>query len=111
MGSVAFCGSQCTNAEQDGGQSHIGSISRKIGIRSQAMQADLDNYVDPKSIDDTFERVKFEYPFYRTDITNFGNRLDELSSMDDMKANELNTHFISIQDVKQTLCVTKAWKD
>ena len=60
------------------------------------MKEDLNNYVDPNSIDDSFERVKYEFPFYRTDIAVFGSRLDELRATDDMKVNELNTHFVSI---------------
>ena len=32
---------------------------------------DLPNYVDPMTCGDEFERVKFEFPFYRTELAVF----------------------------------------
>jgi hypothetical protein len=63
------------------------------------LKPDLKNYIDPKTLDDSFERVKFEFPFYRTNIIEFGQRLDDLNTSDAMKVNELKTYFVSIKDV------------
>lgn len=52
---------------------------------------DLANFQDPNLCKDKFERVKFEFPFYRMDIINFEEKLVGIVEDDDMSVNELNT--------------------
>ena len=71
---------------------------------------DLDNRVDPMSIKDKYARVKFEFPFYRTDIRCFQNLLSNITPRDELVVQDMNTSFISIDDFKSAFCVTPAWQ-
>ena len=65
MGGIVFCG-YCS-------QSKSSDLSNNQSLRSirQLKLVDLPNYVDPLTIKDQSERVKYILPFYRTDITKF----------------------------------------
>ena len=70
---------------------------------------DLANYVDPSSIKDRFERVKYHFPFYRVDLSTFEQRLATIGSAD-MRINELRTCFVTVDDVRRALGGSPAWR-
>ena len=71
MGNIACCGeSKGTLEEKMGGL-------KGMGIRHDK-KVDLPNYVDPNTCPDPYERVKYMFPFYRTEITQFEVKLNKI---------------------------------
>ena len=61
MGGIVFCGyDSCAKVKSD----YVKTI-RKVKL------VDLPNHVDPNSIQDKHEKVRYLFPFYRSDISPF----------------------------------------
>ena len=70
---------------------------------------DLPNYVDPKEIDDTHERFKYMFPFYRMSIETMEYKLNKLH--DSKRALTKNTDLVHIEEVKKIFKTTPAWNE
>ena len=71
---------------------------------------DLSNYVDPETIEDKYEKVKYLFPFYRMDIDSFEKCLKGITNEHEYKSSSFHTSYISIEDMKIVLSLTPAWK-
>lgn len=71
----------------------------KVPSKVAKIWEDLPNYVDPMTCSDKFERVKYYFPFYRTDMNHFQEKLDSIES-EDMKLNEIKTSFTTLSAIK-----------
>ena len=70
---------------------------------------DLDNFIDPKKCNDQIESIKYMLPFYRTEITQFEERLNSIDNV--INVNEVNTKFVRVDDLERAFRVTRAWND
>ena len=71
---------------------------------------DLPNYVDPKEIDDTHERFKYMFPFYRMDIMMLDVKLNALA-LSDLPTHSRDTGYLSLDHIKQGFCTSPAWEE
>jgi hypothetical protein len=69
----------------------------------------MPNYIDPESCTDDYDRTKCSLPFYRTHISKFEKLWNNLGRNYTMQVVELNTQFVTIDEIKRTFCVTPAW--
>ena len=95
----------CTSADP----SESRSTKLQSGMKLMSM-VDMPNYVDPASCHDTYERVKYQFPFYRMDVAQFAHKLGTVAPAGEMRTTEPETSYITIDDLKRALCVTPAWK-
>ena len=76
---------------------------------SLGFEGDLDNHEDPRDIEDKFERVKYYFPFYRTDIDHFYEKLKQMST-DEMNMIDIKTSLIHVNTIKKVVKKSPAWK-
>jgi len=70
---------------------------------------DLPNYVEPSSCKDQYERVKFHFPFYRTELAMFDAKLSGIG-YNEHKLNELKTSLVKVEDIRKAFSASPAWK-
>lgn len=70
---------------------------------------DLANYVDPASVSDRLERVRYHFPFYRIDLSIFEQNLATIGS-EDMRISELKTCFVTVDDIRRAFAGSPAWR-
>ena len=101
MGATNMCTSNVDPSQRPG--------DLKKGMKVMSL-VDMPNYVDPQSCHDQYERVKYQFPFYRMDVAQFAYKLDLLTPADQMRTIDPATSYITIEDLKKAFCVTQAWK-
>ena len=73
---------------------------------------DLPNFIDPAELGDMeiYEKLKFEFPFYRINIEQFDHNLSQIDQNELLSTN-FDTSFVTIEQLKTALCVTPAWRE
>ena len=91
-------------------------IQKHTSFEDQAKQIfgrlsyDLPNFVDPNEIDDTHERFKYMFPFYRMDIMMLDVKLNALA-LSDLPSHVKDTGYLSLDHIMQGFCTSPAWVD